>query len=134
MITVQTAKNLRPKLEKVLRELGESEGLDFKVETFKVDEVNGIMNAKLVVTSKNEDGEITTQFAQDFKKYCQSYGLKPEHLNQVFINHNSARFKIVGLRTTAHKYPILATCLSNNKTYGFSVNNVLFCLQRHNGE
>lgn len=52
----------------------------------------------------------------DFKRYCSSFGLKPEQFGVQF-KHGRDTYKLAGLKPRAPKRPILATNVADGRTY-----------------
>jgi hypothetical protein len=64
----------------------------------------------------------------DFKRYCTSYGLKPEHLGATFQSGRDT-FKITGLVPSRPKYPISAVNVRTGRQFKFSQRMIPFATQ-----
>lgn len=84
------------------------------------------LNVKFSVIPENfndSTGELQTPESRDYEVYAFSYGLKKEWLGQEFSSGRK-RFKVHGLKTRSHKYPVLAQDLATGKIYKFTANQV----------
>jgi hypothetical protein len=61
------------------------------------------------------NGEVATREAEAFKCDAHFYGLKPEHLNQTFVDLRGAQFKLVGLNVKARTRPFLLEDVSGQR-------------------
>jgi len=87
------------------------------------------ISSRIVISVKGDDGEIVTKEAEDFKRYAESYCLKPEDLGERFLDFNRKEFEIVGLKPRSRKYPILVKEVKTGKVYKFSANAVVNYLE-----
>jgi hypothetical protein len=71
---------------------------------------NCTVNVEAATIAAN--GEVATREAEAFKRNAHFYGLKPEHLNQTFVDLRGARFKLVGLNVKARTRPFLVEDVS----------------------
>lgn len=73
---------------------------------------------KLELATKPNDGSAVPQTKAniDFKRYCGSFGLKPEHLGSP-ITHGGVQYKLAGLKPRAPKRPIVVVSMKDGKTY-----------------
>lgn len=71
---------------------------------------------KVELATKTTDGTVMNKEAVDFKRYCDSFGLKPEHLGTI-ITFGRDQYKLTGLKVRAPKRPILAQSVRDGKTY-----------------
>jgi len=74
-------------------------------------------------------GEVKTKEATDFERLAYLYGLEASDLGKTFSS-NGRTFTICGLAPKAHKFPILAKCADDGKTYKFPERSVLLSLGR----
>ena len=72
-------------------------------------------------------GKVMSKEASDFKTMASLYGLKPSDLGRSFTI-GSGTFKITGLNTKAHKYPINAS--KNGSGYKFPASSVKLLLDK----
>ena len=68
-------------------------------------------------------GVVETKEHRDWKLYASGYGLDTGWLGKSFI-HGPDQFVISGLATRKSKYPVLATCVRNQKKFKFPANTV----------
>lgn len=110
---------IREKLNSTLAEVGASLGVGLKLGPGSFDKDS--ISFKLDVTAMGENGEIVDIREMDWKKYAESFGLKPGWLGKNFRSV-SGNHKIIGLDTRKRKYPVITECLG--LTYKHSVINV----------
>lgn len=84
---------------------------------------------KLEIADIQENGEVFNREAADFKMYACTYGLDPYDLGKEF-SHGGERFRITGLKTRRHKFPVSAVGVENGKQYKFPVDIVKFALEK----
>lgn len=89
---------------------------------------HGSARWKLVATPV-VDGEVKSREALEFERMATLYGFEPSDLGKTFMSRGR-RFKITGLKTRRHKYPISAECLDDGKGYKFPIDSVLVALGR----
>lgn len=65
--------------------------------------------------------------AADFVTYCGLFGLKAEDLNRTF-HVRGTEYRIVGLRPSARKMPVLAERVDNGQRYAFAAEGVRVAL------
>ena len=108
---------LREVLKQALEEFGEKENLvvDLGSATFG----NSNVTFKLNLNEVSGDGSVLTREAVAFQRAARLYGLQPEDLGRVFRSPSGKRFKITGLNTRAHKYPIQAEEVGTGKRFKF---------------
>ena len=63
-------------------------------------------------------GVVETKENQDWKRFAAGYGLSVGWLGKTFM-HSGDQFVISGLATRKSKYPVLATCVRNQKRFKF---------------
>lgn len=82
----------------------------------------GIITMKVQVSPKVA-GVVLDPSIESFKINAWRYGLKPENLNQEF-KVGVTKYTVYGLKTSNHKFPILAKSLNDGKIYKFPQNTV----------
>lgn len=112
---------LRSEIEQALLEISKKYNLEIKAGSGSFSPSNATL--KLEISSKSTTGEVLTKEAVSFKTNAILFGLKSEDLGKTFRSQGLT-FKITGLNTKAHKMPVVASCIENNKTYKFSVDAV----------
>lgn len=78
----------------------------------------GWMELTIRVALKDAQGNVVSKEAAAFKELAEIYDLKPEDLGREFRNQGKT-FTITGLKTRSPKYPILARCKEDGRTYKF---------------
>lgn len=105
MIDKKLLEAIRPEINAALEAVGKKHGVSLKTGSCSYDADTATF--KLLVMRLDEDGSAVTPEAADFKKYCGTYGLKPEHLNKSFQIPGGKKMTIVGLKTRATKNTIV---------------------------
>ena len=108
---------IRRALEPALRELGEKHGITIAVGRGSYGGETGTL--KLELATLGENGEVESPAAKDFKAHAELFGLKATDLGRRFVS-NGSEFVISGLKPRNRKYPIIATKVSDGKTFKFS--------------
>ena len=82
---------------------------------------------KIEMAVVGKDGVVETRERIDFQTYAESFGLNPEMLDQTFRS-GSHTFTVVGLKTGAPKYPVIAK-RDDGAMYKFPVDRIIgaFC-------
>lgn len=68
-------------------------------------------------------GVVETKERKDWKVYAEMFGLKSAWLDKTFVLAGD-QYVISGLATRKSKYPVLAKCVRNNKTFKFPSDTV----------
>jgi len=76
-----------------------------------------------------QGGKVLSKEASDFKRLASLYGLKPSDLGRTFTAGNGT-YKITGLNTKAHKYPINATKVTTGAGFKFPEKRVKLLLDK----
>jgi len=95
---------LRTKIEAALQEFGEAEKISIEVGGARFNDNS--CTFKLELTEVGADGTVTSRVAEDFKRVCARYGLKPEALKATF-EFQGKQYTITGAKPRSSKYPIL---------------------------
>ena len=74
-------------------------------------------------------GVVETKERKDWKVYAEMFGLKSAWLDEAFV-HGGDQFVICGLATRKSKYPVLAKCIKNNKTFKFPMDTVKALMEK----
>lgn len=106
-------KTFRDKLDKLLKEFSEENGVKASVGNFTFSDTE--FRTQLTVASSNNPEEIEKN---KFAKECFLFGLKEEDYGRSFETYNG-KYKITGFKPRSTKYPIIGTCLSTGKSYKF---------------
>ena len=112
MITKDLMKKLRVAIDQALVEAGEKHGVKMKVGNGTFTDLSG--SFKLNIQPLNEDGQAVSKHETDFLQYCHLYDLEPKDFGTMF-NYGTGRFKLVGLKPRAPKYPIVGEDSSGRK-------------------
>ena len=62
-----------------------------------------------------------------FERYCRNYGLRPEHFGKILFLQGKP-LKIVGIRTSARKYPII--CEKDGQEYVYTKETIKYLLSK----
>ncbi len=92
------------------------------------------IQAKFEFSLISNKGEVLNKHVTDFPLYAHRYGLEPKDLGKEFKDKNET-YKITGLNTSAHKYPICVTSMFDGKKYKFPesiVKNALYGKTEYN--
>ena len=126
---------LRGVIDSALDELSNEQGWGIKLQLGNGSYSGSNGHFKLNISAIDESGTVVTEEAEDFKRYAELYGLKPEWLGESFT-FSSVRqggtpetYKIIGLKARARKRQIL-TEDGNGKRVVWPANNVLELMER----
>ena len=130
---------LRGVIASALDELSNEQGWGIKLQLGNGSYSGSNGHFKLNISAIDESGTVVTEEAEDFKRYAELYGLKPEWLGESFT-YSSVRqggtpetYKIIGLKARARKRQIL-TEDGNGKRVVWPANNVLELMERQAGK
>lgn len=68
-------------------------------------------------------GVVETKERKDWKVYAEMFGLKSAWLDKTFVVAGDS-YIIAGLATRKSKYPVLATCVRNQKRFKFPIDTI----------
>ena len=126
---------LRGVIDSALDELSNEQGWGIKLQLGNGSYSGSNGHFKLNISAIDESGTVVTEEAEDFKRYAELYGLKPEWLGESFTYSSVKRgsspetYKIVGLKARARKRQIL-TEDGNGKRVVWPAKNVLELMER----
>ena len=134
-IDLKALQYLRGVIDSALDELSNEQGWGIKLQLGNGSYSGSNGHFKLNISAIDESGTVVTEEAEDFKRYAELYGLKPEWLGESFT-YSSVRqgstpetYKIIGLKARARKRQIL-TEDGNGKRVVWPANNVLELMER----
>lgn len=78
---------------------------------------------KFEIATVGRGGEVNTREVESFKRSARRYGFEPEDLGSEFTVRGET-FKIVGLNTRAHKYPIVGERVTDGRRFKFHASTV----------
>lgn len=104
--------SLRQQLEAALQPFAKENNLAIKFGTARFGST--AVTFKVDVAEISASGDVMSKEVDAFKKNAMLYGLKPEDLGRTFSS-NGRTYRIKGLMTRSHRYPILCEDL-NKKT------------------
>jgi hypothetical protein len=114
MLTKQEFTNIRGEIEKSLEKIAEKYNINMKAGKIKYD--TNKFDVCLSCTKKEVNGKSFEQ--SEFEKYCHFFNLnKNDYMKEVKNPISGKTFIITGFALTSKKYPILAKCKEDNKTY-----------------
>ncbi len=90
-------------------------GISFNRKGGSFSDTSYTMKIEMAVVA--QDGTVLSREAEDFKKYCGTYNLEVSDLGGIFVAMDGEKYRVKGLASRSHKYPILAERLSNGRTY-----------------
>ena len=126
---------LRGVIDSALDELSNEQGWGIKLQLGNGSYSGSNGHFKLNISAIDESGTVVTEEAEDFKRYAELYGLKPEWLGEIFTYTSVKRgsspetYKIIGLKARARKRQIL-TEDGNGKRVVWPAKNVLELMER----
>jgi hypothetical protein len=112
-------KLLRAELDAAVFDVAKKYGISLKFGNARFTESTATI--KLDIAVKDADGTVVNRGREDFTRYAEMYGLKPEWLDLTFLSGGKT-YKITGLAPNRRKRPVLAE--TNGKTYIFPVEAV----------
>lgn len=65
--------------------------------------------------------------AEDWNQYCKLFGFEPGDRGRVFVSRGS-RYQIIGLKPSAHRYPVQTKRLPDGRFFGFPAEAVKLAL------
>jgi hypothetical protein len=80
---------------------------------------------RLECAVKNEDGTFETSERADFKLFAPTIGLSSSDLDTEF-EYNEVKYKIIGMKTRSHKYPIIGERVPDGKRFKFPASAVIY--------
>jgi hypothetical protein len=111
-------KVLREDLENALKQVAEKHGIQATVGSASFTANNIVWKIELAV--KDESGNAIDRHAEAFKVLATSYGLKPEDLGREFVV-SGVKYQLKGINTRSRKFPVVADCITDGKSYAFPV-------------
>ena len=126
---------LRGVIDSALDELSNEQGWGIKLQLGNGSYSGSNGHFKLNISAIDESGTVVTEEAEDFKRYAELYGLKPEWLGESFTYSSVKRgsspetYKIIGFKARARKRQIL-TEDGNGKRVVWPAKNVLELMER----
>lgn len=120
------AKSLGEEAIKVLTDHFGSKGIKVTPGSGKFD--NSSFTTHFTFIEPSESGNFVTKEESDYKSYASMFGLESIPFGSTF-SANGSSYKICGLKPRSGKYPVLATCSSNGKTFKFSPESVVRALK-----
>ena len=113
-----TCRDVASKIEAALAPLASELGIKISTMGGRFTEATYTLKVECATIS---GGEVQTKTVQDFKTYAFRYGLSADDLGRIFI-YSGERWKIVGMKPRARKYPIL--CEKGGKVYKLPAESV----------
>ena len=127
---------LRGVIDSALDELSNEQGWGIKLQLGNGSYSGSNGHFKLNISAIDESGTVVTEEAEDFKRYAELYGLKPEWLGESFT-YSSVRqggtpetYKIVGFKARARKRQILTEHIESGRRVVWPAKNVLELMDR----
>ncbi len=109
-INKTVARDVGAAVEEALAEVAEKFGLTVEVRGGSYDATSFRPKVEFKTAGAAED---------EFRTYAQMFGLDPDDFGRDFVS-KGRHFRISGLATRSHTYPILATEIASGKVYKFT--------------
>jgi hypothetical protein len=116
-------RTLRADIDAAFAALSQKHGVSLSIGTIRYDPTGNEAHTKLTMvamgdanTAADPRAVAAVKMQSDFKLYASSYGLKPEQYGTT-IKHGRESYKLVGFSPRSTRFPILASRLSDGKTF-----------------
>jgi hypothetical protein len=106
------------------RAIADKHNLAIEANGFKYDRGGRYFLPEFKVATKTPTGAAFSPDAELFKSCASTWGLKPEDLGRVFTSRGQ-RYKIIGAKSGAWKYPILCEQTGSGRVFKFPASAVL---------
>ena len=132
--------HLRGVIDSALEELSNKHGWGIKLQLGNGSYSGSNGHFKLNISAIDESGTVVTEEAEDFKRYAELYGLKPEWLGEIFTYSSVKQggtpetYKIVGFKARARKRQILTEHIESGRRVVWPAKNVLELMERQAGK
>jgi len=127
---------LRGVIDSALDELSNEQGWGIKLQLGNGSYSGSNGHFKLNISAIDESGTVVTEEAEDFKRYAELYGLKPEWLGEIFTYSSVKQggtpetYKIIGFKARARKRQILTEHIESGRNVVWPAKNVLELMER----
>jgi len=118
---------IRDAVDAALKETGERLGMTFRAGNMSYDPDGLSVTIKLAGSVDGEDGEAVDPMVQEFKRHCDQFDLRPDHLGKE-IKLEGTTFRIVGLKPRSPKFPIIGQRVSDGKRFKLPLKGVQIVL------
>lgn len=122
VVDQQLMRELRFEITEAVKVIGDMHGVTLSLGRGKFSYSEGTF--PLQITPKDGSGQAVDPRALAFKQNAYEYGLSPADLGRLFVSAGKV-YTIIGANPKAHKYPILAKCKNDGKTYRLPVSHVV---------
>jgi hypothetical protein len=119
--TKELCKSLSKEIVGSLAEIAAKYNINIKTGRGQFD--TNSFSLKLEISTISESGVVQSKERTSWNLYAISFGLKPEWLDKIFTFQGD-KFKIEGLNTKRHKYPVLAKNIRTNRMHIFHPTSV----------
>ena len=116
-LDLTSMKQLRLELDQLLSDWGKKNNLVITTGKGKYALTSATFEVKLA--TKENDGTVVTEEVRNFRRSAHLYNLTPEDLGRLFTS-NGLHFHLSGLMPSRPKFPFLAKCVEDGKTYKFT--------------
>jgi len=113
-------RQINSEIEQAMKEVAAKYGLEVKIGNTRFSSSNASSKFELMTISQS--GEVMTKEALDFNRYKSYKGIRA-NLGDSF-QLDGKTYTIAGYKARSHKYPILAKCTEDGKTYKLPINLV----------
>ena len=125
----QECRRLSDAIEQAIKKIGDEFGVHIKRSSGSFTDANYKMKWEASVI--NENGEIRSREAEDFKTQARLYGLQETDLGKTFSDWTGRKFEITGLTPRRSKYPILAKDVNTGKVFKFPIEQIKLHLNKN---
>lgn len=122
MLTKEKVLDIQQDINCAIQEVAEKHGIQINMGNCRYNKNNATMSLKIATVSNN--GNVNTKERENFKNFAIAYGLCPDFLDHEF-DHNGNQYKIIGLNTRAHKFPVIVREISTGKNYKIKPDTLL---------
>jgi len=117
----QNLQQLRADMDAAIQQVAQKHGITIRLKNISYLPERATSKLEFIATGEaasaaNPQAAQEAIYAADFKRYCSSFGLKPEQHGATF-KHGRDTYKLVGLKPRAPKNPILAKSFTNGRIY-----------------
>lgn len=113
-------RQMNAEIESALKQIASKYGLEVKLGNTRFSKQNA--SSKFELMTIGDSGNIMTKEALDFNRYKNYKDIRANLGDSFQFNGNT--YTIVGYKARSHKYPILAKCAEDGKTYKLPINTV----------
>ena len=118
--TKDNLRQMNAEIEQAIKDVTKKYGVEVKLGNTRFSGSNASTKFELMTIS--DSGDVMTKEATDFNRYKNYKGIRA-NLGDSF-QYGGKTYTIVGYKPRSHKYPILAKCSNDGKTYKLPIHLV----------